>query len=333
MDTKSLYYPYINIPSSAWLTQQLLYLDQMGAIVPYEFIRNPEKLTPFMRDLVSSQLVKQIIPFEYMEYGYESPFENSFMELITSDPQISKIIDNKSIPRKYTRIHIEKFGYGWNEKLKDLGLLKKDVDPWRLVETRTAQLLMSYVAAVICSDKGLGMSPITNKIEYLKPYHDNIITRNKETVEQIILDKLLPAPSREITVSELVEFKQDNSVSLTSFRNMIMTKVEELRFVRNREEREFKISAFIKESSEQIDEISSRINEKSWGLNFVSICSLATSIIPVFEATEINNPEDLAKAAPGLMGALVSEYKSRTNANRSIRQNKYVYAAYVKGLE
>jgi hypothetical protein len=33
-----LYFPFIRVPESTWLTQMLLHWDQVCSIVPYEFI-------------------------------------------------------------------------------------------------------------------------------------------------------------------------------------------------------------------------------------------------------------------------------------------------------
>lgn len=330
MESKALYYPYINVPESNWIIQQLLYLEELGSIVPYEYIREPEKLSPYMRDLVSSGLVKQIFPAEYMEYGYESPFENSFIELIRNDNDISQIIDKKEEPKRYIKIHIEKFGYGWQEKLKDFNLLKEAEYPWYLVEEKTGQYLMSYVAAVICSDNQLQMTPITNRLEYLSLFTNQNEVRHHLTDEQIILDNIMPVPSKNISVAELVKFKEDNLEPLNRFRDTISSKIKELSFEKDTEARKYKLRTFIDESNERIEEISARLNEKNWGYNLVTISSLASSIIPAIEAVQINNPEDLTQAIPGLVAAIGSEYMARRDNRKSTQNDKFVYAAYIK---
>jgi hypothetical protein len=52
MADKVLYFPYIRVPDSEWFTQVLLYWDEVGSIVPYEYVYSPEKLGPHMRELV-----------------------------------------------------------------------------------------------------------------------------------------------------------------------------------------------------------------------------------------------------------------------------------------
>jgi len=44
MKNSVIYFPYIRVPESPWLTQMLLYWDQLSSIVPYDFIADPESL-------------------------------------------------------------------------------------------------------------------------------------------------------------------------------------------------------------------------------------------------------------------------------------------------
>src|SRR5439155_7516934 len=59
-------FPYIRVPRSVWLTQVLLYWDQVGSIVPYEYINKPEELGPYMQQLLMEELVVQIQPGAYL---------------------------------------------------------------------------------------------------------------------------------------------------------------------------------------------------------------------------------------------------------------------------
>ena len=60
MKNKVLYFPYINVPNSIWFTRMLLYWDEVGAIVPYEYIDNPEKLDSHTKSLVEAELVRAV---------------------------------------------------------------------------------------------------------------------------------------------------------------------------------------------------------------------------------------------------------------------------------
>jgi len=66
MRNRVLYFPYIRVPRSTWLTQMLLYWDQVSSIVPYDFIEDPEGLGTFMQELLREELVEQVQPGAYI---------------------------------------------------------------------------------------------------------------------------------------------------------------------------------------------------------------------------------------------------------------------------
>jgi hypothetical protein len=62
-----LYFPYIRVPESTWLTQVLLYWDQVSSIVPYEFTQRPDSLGRIVS--LSSLLYRPIIMRQIREVG------------------------------------------------------------------------------------------------------------------------------------------------------------------------------------------------------------------------------------------------------------------------
>ena len=57
-----IYFPYIRVPNNEWFTRTLLFWDNIGSIVPMEFMRNREQLGPYMNNLIKEKLVTPIIP-------------------------------------------------------------------------------------------------------------------------------------------------------------------------------------------------------------------------------------------------------------------------------
>ncbi len=103
-----LYFPYIRVPESPWFTRVLLYWDQVGSIVPAEFVSTPEKLGSYMQELVQVELVKQVFPDHYV---YDIPnFARVFLELIDSNPAIRNAQRADHRNWETTQIHIAKFG-------------------------------------------------------------------------------------------------------------------------------------------------------------------------------------------------------------------------------
>jgi hypothetical protein len=56
------YYPYIKVPRGAGFTRVLLYWDEVGAVVPYEYIQDPSRLGDHMVGLLREQPMAQIAP-------------------------------------------------------------------------------------------------------------------------------------------------------------------------------------------------------------------------------------------------------------------------------
>ena len=326
MKNQALYYPYINVPKSAWISQQLLYLDKLGSIVPSEYIYNPDKLSPYMRDLVSAELVEQIFPAEYIPY--DTKFEENFINLIKSKGY-DKMGQKTARHQGYFKIHIEKFGDTLKDELKSLDLLNEIEYPWCFVEKNTATLLMTYVAAVIGMSEELSMTPITNSNEYLSPYlTKKFPLHSQKNNEIIVLNKLIPVPENPIPVTELTKFKEKYSTLLTPFRDEISSKINQISVIKDKSIKDYEITAFIKESDEKINEITKRIEEQKWGkVNLGTLSSLTASAIPVMD---INEPSDLLKAIPGFIGAVYSVIQPRIKNKKQIKAEPLAYASYVR---
>jgi hypothetical protein len=51
MENNILYYSAINLPNNPWTIKSLLYWEEVGVIVPQDFIEAPEQFHPRMRKL------------------------------------------------------------------------------------------------------------------------------------------------------------------------------------------------------------------------------------------------------------------------------------------
>jgi hypothetical protein len=57
-----LYFPYISVPEDAWFTSVLLHWDKVGSIVPAPYVREPQRLSAYMQDLLAAELVLRWFP-------------------------------------------------------------------------------------------------------------------------------------------------------------------------------------------------------------------------------------------------------------------------------
>jgi len=146
MNDRVLYFPYIQVPDSAWFTRVLLYWDQVESIIPYEFINAPEQLGEHTRSLIEAELVVQIFPGAYV---WNIPhFDTAFLQYVRSLEDLHRRRTDFSCG-KTCRIHAEKMR-PISDQLVQLGLANEKPEyPWFLVESRTASDFMCYLAAVL----------------------------------------------------------------------------------------------------------------------------------------------------------------------------------------
>jgi hypothetical protein len=230
MRDKVLYFPYIDVPKSAWLTRMLLYWDTVGVIMPYQFVEEPENLDDHTRSLVQAGLLTQVFPTDYI--GDIPNFTQAFLSYLSVlGPELDdrRKRFRKRSPRSPTRnrrrdreIHIEKLGSipihlektsSLGDELAALGLAKRVEYPWLSVEARTAEEFMYYLATVLGQHRELQFSPVTDELRNLEKLTSFVApgVKLEESLSELrlqILEDVLPAPAHPISVAEIEFFKK-----------------------------------------------------------------------------------------------------------------------------
>ncbi|UOQ65714.1 hypothetical protein [Hymenobacter volaticus] len=322
-----LYYPYINIPNSIWTTRALLYWDSVGAIVPEEYIHNPERLDAFMHDLVKASLVKQIIPIEFTR---DLPdFKKCFLDIVLD----SKFLINKKRKLfqqgKHFRIHVEKFDVGIMNALNELELARRDEWPWWCVEEETARMLMVYLASAISIVDN--RTPVTDQVSVIgnhrtfsRPEEDEK-RKVYSSIRSRLLNDIMPLPS-EISVSKLVKFKEKNSQELRRFRNKVEQLTVGLSALENPLDFERKYKLDIDEINDSKEFICSKLKESKFGkIFFGTICSLSATGISVAQT-----PKELMYwTAPSIINAVWNVVDSHRKSEIN-RREPFSYLALIE---
>lgn len=303
--SRALYYPYIRVPKSPWFTRVLLYWDKVGAIVPYDYIQNPDKLGRYMVGLVREQLVEQIIPGQYL--WQVKNFKFAFLQYI--DAQDFKAKYSGSWPK----VHMEKLQEIGDELCKR-GLAKKQgtkYSPWYKVEPRTAARFMTYLASVLGQIGEEKFYPITEASEGLSPFI-NESARLQFRTRKIILEAILPAPSREIEPARLSDFKAAHKKELRRFRLEVEDKISELSSIARKRDRDRRTRDIVKYLRAEVDELANRMSEeKKWPkIGFADFCAVVGSGVSAWKAVL---DQDFAF---GLTGVAVSLAPAVYNAFR-----------------
>lgn len=272
MKDRLLYFPYIRIPQTKWLTQTLLYWDQVSTIVPMEFIANPESLGPYMQRLVQEELVRQVIPGQYI---HEIPnFEAAFGRYIAD---LGPALDARrtSFPREAgLHIHIEKMG-GIGDMLVDQGLARSRNYPWYEVEPASANDFMSYLAAVLGQLPSIDSSPITDERINLRNFSDarpfshagqtrGLVVQRLQPLRISVLDKILPIPNHPIEPGVIRAFKEKHHEMLVDFRRRVERELIMAASISNRTLRQRNLEIFYEEAAESIKEIQASMHDARW---------------------------------------------------------------------
>lgn len=207
MSDRALYFPYINVPQSSWLTRVLLYWDGLGSIVPSEYRHTPERLAPHMRELVMSGLVEQIFPGPHV---FQVPnFTEAFISYIDSRIPKHQLRQQRGA-QPWVRIHIEKLGDVAHELVR-LRLARPLDYPWYDTEPWVARSFMAYLTSVLGRLENINADPVTNDpISFLALGGNPGIrdSRNRRaTARSLILSEIFPLPGEPISIGELVLFK------------------------------------------------------------------------------------------------------------------------------
>ena len=325
MNRNVIYYPYIQVPENEWFTRILIYWDQIGSIVPEQFY-NRRLMGEYMYELVNNELVKPIIPNEFVD---KIPnFTETFVDYVSSDSYpVSKNVLKKKKVRTFS-VHSSKLDTIGDE-LVNLGLAIRK-EPWYHIEYYTGNLFMAYLA------DSLGRLPQINS----KPITDNIINFNAfaskeflqgrirpeiEEMRVTILENVLPAPTHVIFPGELIDFKDENKQELINFRNRIESILIDAAAISDPNLRSEKVSQFIIETKDQIGFLKKRMHERGWKeISLKNLFAYGTIITGLGAAYLTGEPLALIPSAVG-GGEKIIDFYNKIKSKDPLNGN---YAAY-----
>lgn len=296
MRNKVLYFPYINVPNSTWFTRMLLYWDEVGTIVPYDYIEEPERFGEHTRSLVQAGLVTQVIPGIHLHKisHFTESFSN-YLESLGAELEIRrKAFKGLLGERKVARVHIEKMN-DIGHILVDMGLAEKRKYPWYFLEPQTGIEFMIYLAATLGNLDDLHCMPITDEFGYLHDYiysssPDMLPEQKISSLRLQILDGVFPSPNKPLTANEIADFKNKHGNTLSDFRRKVERELITLAEIDDNNLRQRQLDLFMGEAHESIEEIINRLNESGYNrLTLGKIGSIIAAIPSVSGIVRIGN--------------------------------------------
>ncbi len=315
MKNRVLYFPYIRVPRSTWLTQMLLYWDKVSSIVPYEFINRPESLGPYMESLLREELVDQVIPGMYI---YEIPnFEQSFQTYIDGLGVGMARRRVRFAQGRRLKVHIEKMGE-IAHALAGQGLAHEGPYPWYEVEADTADDFMSYLAAALGQLERVDSSPVTNRAAYLRRFtHAGVaedrVFQQLQSLRTSVLKKVLPVPSHEVEPSAIRAFKDRHGQLLADFRWRVERELVAAAAIEDDLLRQRHLDIFFDESAARVEEIQAAMRGERWETTKASLSVLAA--IP---------------GVPQMFGLAAALWDALSGRQRQAASRDFAYAAYVR---
>lgn len=324
-----LYYPYIAVPNTKWLTHALLYWDEVASIVPSDYFNRPELHDPHMLELVRSNLVRQLPPLD--EMGAPAGFENGFIEIVEEFLR-NTTADERRAGKRFVRIHSEKMFYRIYTELCNRGIARKSDGPWYEVEERISLCFMLYLAAYV--GKRDNYTPITDRripLVHPVPYYKDRAIINVDQMQRrrrnrtIVLHGLLPVPKGNISLEGIVKFREKYGTQLKKFRSEIEVFLLDLETYPTYQVDE-RIMHFVNSKSIEIEELTRKMDE-SWGLTWLDIIK-ATSILSSFIQTVADNTAlSYTNAASSAITGVHDLIKGKGKGTGEILNKPFAYAA------
>ena len=312
------------MPKNDWFSRTLLYWDEIGAIVPYEYFEQPEELGPYMQDLLQEELVIPINPGAYLWQL------SNFAKAFTNHLELNPI---KSLAPKYlwVKVHMEKL-QELGKELCEKGLASKDekheYSSWYLVEPTVADKFMTYLAVVLGQmQEDKKFYPITENPSNFDYFLQGYEPEDLVPIRRQLLEKVLPAPSGNIEPATIAEFKDKYRGELSRYRRLIEEKASELSIIKDKNDRDYRTEQVGTMLREEVKELESRMKEeKKWPrISLGNFCILGGSSISACKAIiDKDYRFGLAAATLSMLPAVISAFKG---SNIVLDDKPLAYAA------
>lgn len=222
-----LYYPTIKIKDGAWLRNAILYWDKVASIVPggdYDELNSAE-----VNYLARVGLYEPIYPAELQRNEILcEKFCNEIKNNINSRNDvscrgaISRVhVDKMSMKDK---VHINKTPEMILDYLLDAGIAKRDCDgPWINMKEQDADIYMATLAKYLAKTHGNTEIGTDCYNEFYYPYKK---TKGRRTIEKqmyidIAIQNILPVPTEDVAIEELIDFRNEYHHELKCFRRRL----------------------------------------------------------------------------------------------------------------
>jgi hypothetical protein len=304
----ALYFPYIDVPRGQWLLRVLLYWDQLGSIVPYDFVRNPEQHSETMRELLVTGLVTPIVPAAHLQDT--DRFGEVFLQYV-----------RERLPRRgfgapreaRVRVHIEKLGRVGHE-LELLGVARRGPYPWYSVDAWVAERFMAYLACVLAATPDVNAAPITFDDASLRALREPG-QQGKDGARAFLLQRVFPRPSGTVHLSDLVNFKSRYETQLRNLRREVERRCVEISAIDNPQARRERAASIADDLDEEIGQVEEAMRLKFGRIALGGIVGITSAGAPLLDGVHVGAAVGAGAGVIGAVGQVIAGFQERRRQN------------------
>lgn len=256
----ALYFPYIEVPDSAWFTQILLYWDKAATIVPDEQGANVG-ISRNMRELNDNGLLDFIAP----SVSLPSRLERNFFDFLQGH-HLSHPPDHSA----YTPMHREKMNGNIIDELCQRNLAREGGPfyGWYDVEETVAGTYMAMLAAAIAGERDAAGNPTTPTTD--TPELLSYMGRPGDTPEQIFdrlryqVIALLPVPAGPVPAADLVKFKEDHGEQLQYLRDDLDRRIISVAGIPDKDLRARGADILTRDIQREVKDLTTKMEARRW---------------------------------------------------------------------
>jgi hypothetical protein len=260
----ALYFPYMQVPETAWFTHVLLYWDSVATIVPGAVRYDDSVVSRYMRELHKLGLLDYVEPDEELSDRREV-FAAAFLTLLEGRPEPA------GDARTFRRIHADKVSWEVFGELAGRGLALRDPGggQWWSVESSTAELYLGYLAGALCGRRSQGdvvAHPVSDTLGALAGFSalQASCAERLRALRCGVIPEALPAPAQGVPPEDIRRFKDGNAERLRRLRRHLDERLVDIAVLPDAEERELRAKLVAEEIGDDVGVLVEQMTKRRW---------------------------------------------------------------------
>lgn len=279
-----------------------------------------------MREMVRERIVEQmpIMP-NIRDVG---AFEDGFLRFLAEQPRDA--LDDKHV---WHPVHVEKLGYG---RLAETLLRQRlavefegeGYGNWLLVEPRTAQEFMAYLASCMAANtqRGRSLIAMTDDPENLEVFSNRERLKNELLFRTV--DGLLPSPAEDVDLRDIVNFRERHKKDLRELRKNVEFRLKRA-LVHGEEAGDQLFDLELEDLKERSRRLSVAMEKPRWGVPRLGSLSGISSMLALGGAGAAVEPtlEAIAAQPAAAISLAAAAFAFAASCRLSVEPSPLAYAS------